>query len=222
MNSLKEKIESVGLSYKIEVIKLVSVNLILIVIFILLLVFYKSLYLLLMVIGLALIANYYAFNRYKRLAVKQKQSHIDEFVNIITFFEVFIGNGLNIYGSFLKVIDYSSPWMKYHVENFVTDIDKDKTVSPFIDFSKQFENRIVESVMVSIYQMVEDGEKAIKLTQFKFLFERFSETNQMERMEIKKRKLDSLNALPLIGAGIITAIVTFGVISIVGDLVNVL
>jgi len=220
MNSFKKRISKIGLSYKIEILKFLLINITGLTLLTILFVFYRSLYMIVTVFGLLLTINYFVYSNYKKIETIQKQSHIDEFAKIIAYFEVFVGNGFNVYTSFSKIVEYASPWMKHHLETLISNIDDDKTVGPFIIFSNNFDNRTIENVMVSIYQMIEEGERNSRLTQFKFLFDSFSEANQNDKIEIKKRKLDNLNALPLIGAGIVTAIVIFGVITIVGDLIN--
>ena len=222
MNNFKARINKIGLSYKIEMLKFLLINTIGFLLLTILFVFYRSLYMIITVFGLLLTINYFVYSNYKKIETTQKQFHIDEFAKIIAYFEVFVGNGFNVYTSFSKIIDYASPWMKHHIEALISNIDDDKTVRPFITFSNNFEDRTIENVMISIYQMIEEGGADSNLSQFKFLFDSFSTVNQNEKIEIKKRKLDNLNALPLIGAGIVTAIVIFGVITIVGDLINVL
>ena len=47
--------------------------------------------------------------------------------------------------------------MKEKIEIFLKEIDDDKTVQPFINFARKFSLLIIESIMISIYQMVDEG-----------------------------------------------------------------
>ena len=137
-------------------------------------------------------------------------------------FKIFISNNTNFYNLLEALIPYCSYWMKEEVEKLLRNIDEDKSVQPFVDFGKIFNNSIIENVMISIYQMIDEGENIHSLSQFSLLFNEFSKSNDEETYEKKVKSLDSMYTFPLIGAGIITIVLTFGLFSIIGDLINVI
>ena len=142
----------------------------------------------------------------------------DEFVSIISYFKIFISNKSNVYHSLESLVPYSSIWMESQLKNLLSDIDNDKSVKPFITFAKQFESPTIENVMVSIYQMIDEGENINRLTQFSFTFEQFSREHKEQLIESKQKSLDSINIFPLVGAGGMTMILMFSIITIIGDL----
>jgi hypothetical protein len=222
MDKIKNRIIGLGLSYKNEILKLVSINIAAIIILLGVIIFYFNILLVGSIALLTLLSDYLFLNRYKKLEKINKEKEIEEFINIITYLEIFMSNGLNVYGALNKTSEYASSITKRYLGKLLNDIDEDKSISPFISFAKNYSLRIIENVMISIYQMVDIGENSEQLLQFKFVFERFKDGHEESKMNKKQKNLDMLNSLPLVGAGIITIMVLFGVISIIGGIINVI
>ena len=120
------------------------------------------------------------------------------------------------------LLPYSSIFMDESINSLLNQIDVDKSVGPYINFALRFDNRIIESLMLSIYQMVDNGENSGQFNEFAILFNNIEKDYQSSKIEDKKRKLDTLDSLPLVGAGGITIILAMSILSIVGDLINVI
>ena len=112
--------------------------------------------------------------------------------------------------------------MKEKVTILLREIDHDKSVSPFINFSQNFSYLVIQNVMISIFQMIEQGESKNSLVQFDYIFVSLSDALYQEMIQRKTKAVDSLNSFPLFGAGIITIILTLSIMSILGDIVNVI
>lgn len=222
LNNLKKTIEYVGLNYKKEQIKIALVNMVALTLFAILLIFKRTPFViaigLLLIIGL----NYYVFSSYSDKKQKLNKERANEFVYIISYFRIFISNRNNVYQSFNKIIDYSSDWMKEKLEIFLRAVDDDKSIKPFTDLADRFELPIARNVLVSIYQMVEQGETVEQLNQFTILFEQMSKTLNDERKDRKLRSFDMVAFFPIIGAGLITVALTFSMLQLVGDMINVI
>ena len=222
LNNLKKTIEYVGLNYKKEQIKIALVNMVALTLFVILLIFKRTPFViaigLLLIIGL----NYYVFSSYSDKKQKLNKERANEFVYIISYFRIFISNRNNVYQSFNKIIDYSSDWMKEKLEIFLRAVDDDKSIKPFTDLADRFELPISRNVLVSIYQMVEQGETVEQLNQFTILFEQMSKTLNDERKDRKLRSFDMVAFFPIIGAGLITVALTFSMLQLVGDMINVI
>ena len=76
--------------------------------------------------------------------------------------------------------------------------------------------------MLSIYQMVDQGENSEQLMQFNIIFDELSKSRNKEMVEQKDKSLSSMSTFPLIGAGMITVTLTISILSILGDLINVI
>lgn len=168
------------------------------------------------------IVNYLIFNSYidKKKAILDEREH--EFIAIISYFQFFITNSYNVYQAFQSLIAYASPWMEEQIQSLILEIDNDKSVKPFINFANKFKNNVAGNVMMSIYQMVDEGENGLHMYQFNSLFQQLSKSQQIELIDSKERSMGSISSYPLIGAGAITVLLTFGIISVMGEMINVL
>lgn len=153
---------------------------------------------------------------------RMKDNRNSEFISLLSYFELFISNHNNVYKSFESIIPYCSDWMQEKVDNMLKEIDQDKSVAPFVNFANNFEYLVIQNVMISIYQMVDQGESQQMLSQFDHLFTSLSDNLFSEKIESKTKSLDTLNAFPLLGAGLITIILTFSIMSILGDITSVI
>ena len=221
-NKFKETIEFVGLSYKKEVTILLVTNALLLIGAVLVYVFLKNIiYTVFIFVGLAIL-DYFMFSRYndkKKAILKNREN---ELVSIISYFDVYIRNNKNVYQSFNQLIPYCSNWMKEKIEDLLKEIDVDKSIQPFVNFASNFQNLSMHSLMISIYQMVDQGESGEQLTHFNVIFEEISRARQQEMINQKDKALSGMSTFPLIGAGMITVALTISILTILGDLINVI
>ena len=221
-NKLKETIEFVGLSYKKEIAKIVLVTITLFVGAALIYIFLKQIvYTIIALIVLAVI-DYLLLSRFNDKKNAMLKARENELIAIISYFEVYIRNKNNVYQSFNLLIPYCSPWMKDKIEEFLKEIDQDKSVQPFVNFANNFRQLSSHSLMLSIYQMVDQGENSHQLEQFDIVFEELARNRNREMMEQKEKSLSNMSTFPLVGAGLITITLTVSILSLLGDLMNVL
>ena len=205
-----------------ELIKIIAINVSIIAAVAVATIFLKQIMIVFVgIIGVA-IANYMIFNSYisKKNAILDEREN--EFISIIGYFQFFISNSYNVYQSFQALQAYSSPWMEEQIQSLILEIDNDKSVKPFVNFANKFRNKVASNVMLSIYQMVDEGESNLHMMQFNALFEQLNKNHQKELIDSKERNMSSISSLPLIGAGAITVLLTFGIISVMGEMINVL
>lgn len=221
-NKFKELIDFVGLSYKKEIIKLIVINAIVLVAVILVYIFLKNFIYSIFLLGGLLFLDFFLLTRYSDMKKDILKNRENELVAIISYFEVYIQNNNNIYQSFAQLIPYCSDWMKEKIEILLKEIDTDKSVQPFINFANNFEQLSTNSLMLSIYQMIDQGENSEQLIQFNIIFDELSRTRHKEMVEQKEKSLASMSTFPLVGAGLITITLTISIISILGELINVI
>ena len=173
-------------------------------------------------IAIGVIIIYFYISRYSTLERKQQKSHVDQLISLISYFEIFISNGHNVYTSFKMLLEYSDSFLQDAITSLLNQIDVDKTVGPYITFASKFNDHIVESLMLSIYQMVDNGEDAINLNEFDILFNNIKDKYHNDLIENQKKSLDSLNTFPLITAGAMTLVLSLTMISVIGDYINVI
>ncbi len=220
-NNLKETIDFVGLSYKKEVLKIIFINIILLLGAVLLYLFLDNLiYAIMLFIGLCLL-DFFLLTRYSDKKQNILKNRENELVAIISYFEVYIQNNNNVYQSFAQLIPYCSDWMKEKIETMLSEIDNDKTVQPFINFAHNFQQLSSHSLMLSIYQMIDQGENSEQLLQFNVIFDELSKNRNKEMVNQQDRALSNMSTFPLIGAGLITVTLTISILTILGDLIYV-
>ena len=221
-NKLKDTIEFVGLSYRKEILKIVLISLALLMCAALMLYFLKNIIYTIMILIALVVVDYMLLTRYndkKKMLIKAREN---ELITLITYFEVYIRNKNNVYQSFNLLIPYCSSWMKDKIETLLKEIDSDKSVQPFVNFANNFEQLSSHSLLLSIYQMVDQGESSEQLAQFDVIFDEIARNRQKEMKEQKEKSLSNMSTFPLIGAGAITVVLTISIISVLGDLMNVL
>lgn len=220
-NSLKQTIEFVGLSYKKEILKVVFINLFLVAGGLLMYFLLDNLiYPIMLFIGLCLL-DFFLLTRYNDKKQNILKNRENELVAIISYFEVYIQNNNNVYQSFAQLIPYCSDWMKEKIETLLSEIDNDKTVQPFINFANNFQQLSSRSLMLSIYQMIDQGENSEQLIQFNVIFEELSRNRNRELVSQQDRALSNMSTFPLVGAGLITVTLTISILTILGDLIYV-
>jgi hypothetical protein len=112
--------------------------------------------------------------------------------------------------------------MKEKIEQFLIEIDNDKTVQPFVNFANQFTIKIANNIMLSIYQMVDQGATGDQLNHFMILFNQISQNNKIEQKKTKEKSFDIALTIPMVGAGLITMILALTIISVMGEMINVI
>ena len=219
--SLKERITLLGLNYSKEIAIIVGVPITFLGAAAAIYFFLNEIYIALAVASLGVVATYFYISRYSSMEKKQEKEHVDELISLLSYFEIFISNGNNVYTSFRLLLPYCSTFMDDSINLFLNQIDMDKSVGPYINFASKFSNHTIESLMLSIYQMVDNGENVSQFSEFDLLFTNTRNKFQEELVASKKRSLDSLNSFPLFGAGAITITLSMSIISIIGELTNV-
>lgn len=222
MKKINGFLQSLNLNFKKELCLYLFTNLIFIGLAIAIYILTNNLFFLSIIVLLDVFYNIALIMRYSFIKDKILKSHEDEFIYFIQYLEIFLSNGYNVYSSFIAIKSFMSYWMQDRIDELTLAIDQDKTIAPYINFSKNFKTPIVSNVMMNIFQMVNQGEDVKKLEQFDLLFIRFFENHQELETIKTKKTMDNLSIFPLIGAGIITIMLIVGVVIIMEDMINVL
>lgn len=220
--TLKERIELLGLNYTKEMLIVVGIIVLFLAGGAAIYLFLHELYIGIGVGALGIGLSFFYLTRYSSLEKKREKEHVDELISLLSYFEIFISNKNNVYTSFKMLLPYCSIFMEDAISSMLSQIDTDKTVGPYIKFASKFNNHIIESLMLSIYQMVDNGENIGQFSEFDLLFSNIRGKYQEELVDGKKKSLETLNSFPLIGAGFITITLSISVISIIGDYINVI
>lgn len=170
--------------------------------------------------GFAMVFSILYLSRYGTLINKIKSDNLIEFSELFGFFRIYIKNGYNVYNSLKEISYFANEKLKELLTKLLAEIDSDKSVQPFINFSSNFDEIIVEELMISIYQMIDEGEQSNYLSQFELIFDKFSEALTQKELKKKDLKLGTLSSAPLIGSSFLIIVITIGIIGLIGDIIN--
>ena len=125
-----------------------------------------------------------------------------------------------MYSSLKEISSFANQSLKGKLEKLLKDIDEDKTVVPFVNFAHHFEELIVEEMMISIYQMIDDGSESNYLIQFELIFDKFSELLHSKQLNNKDKSLANLTMTSLVGSAYLIIMITIGVVTLIGEMLN--
>ena len=220
IRKLKQQMLELGLSPKQEFVILSCVDISLAVISAFAYIFFKQLLYLAIGVALLFIFDLLFLSRYSRQIMAKNSENLQEFATIFGYFRIFLHNGYSVYSGLKEIINFASVSLKKSLEKLINDIDKDKSVQPFVDFAHQFNEIIIEEMMISIYQLIDDGESSDYLNQFELIFDKFSDLLYQKYLRTKDSRLGLLSSAPLIGSCFLIIVLTLGIITIIGDLVS--
>lgn len=218
--TLKSRISSLKLNYKTEIVKIVVLPIICLLIGFICFLIFKKIFYLLCFTCLSLVLIFLTLNSYKEKERKIISDHDEEFVHFFTYFQIYMSNGFNVYCSLEFAKKDCSSWMEEKISILLKEIDEDKSVQPFVNFANNFNNLAYESVVLTIYQIIDDGSSMLYFNKFNSLFEKINKEHEMKMLDRKKRTVDTLNSFPIIGASLITVLLLFGILGMIGDLIN--
>ena len=158
MKKLKEKMLFLGLNPKKEFLIILIADLSFLAIGLTLFFLLKELIYGVTFVGVIFIFDLAFLSRYSRQINDINTKNLQEFSVIFGYFRIFIRNGYSVYSALKEIVNFANPRLKNFLEELITEIDEDKTVQPFVKFAKRFNEIIVEEMMISIYQMIDDGQ----------------------------------------------------------------
>ena len=220
IKNLKAKMLKLGLSPKKEFLTLIISDVILLLASVALLLVTKTIIYSLFGVGIIMIFDLLFLTRYSRKIEAKNIENLQEFATLFGYFRIFIHNGYSVYSALKELLIFANDDLKALLQKLLSDIDNDKSVQPFIEFSKAFDEIIVEEMMISIYQLVDDGETSDYLMQFELIFDKFSDLLYQRYLRSKDSKLGAIGSSALIGSCFLIIVLTIGIINIIGELIN--
>lgn len=216
----KKRLINLGLNIKKEIFLYVLVIVLTIVASGVLFFFFRNIWLIVAPIGLGIVFTYIYFSRYSSMEEKQKIDNINDFVCLFTYFKTYLKNDYNVYSALKEISAFANPFSLEKFNILISEIDNDKSVEPFIRFAKNYDLLIIEQLMISIYQMIDQGNDSSYMRQFEILFTKLSEEQYQKEVERKNKRLSMLTSFPLIGSGLLIVLISIGVMQIIGDMLN--
>ncbi len=218
MKKLKEKINFLNKNYKTEITRLLIIDFLICVSFIFLIIYSKNLLILVYFFGILVVFNFFYLTRYQRIINKNNANLINDFINTFSYFRIYISNNMNAYNAFKEVSKYSSPFIKTKLLVLLDEIDEDKSLKPYMNFAKNFNNKKVEEVMIAIYEMVNEGNSENYLNQFTSVFTSFKARVEKTNQEKRFSKFNLINAMSMGGMMLIMILIMLSIVNMVGEI----
>lgn len=218
MKKLKEKINFLNKNYKTEITRLLIIDFLICVSFIFLVIYSKNLLILIYFFGILVVFNFSYLTRYQRIINKNNANLINDFINTFSYFRIYISNNMNAYNAFKEVSKYSSPFIKTKLLVLLDEIDEDKSLKPYMNFAKNFNNKKVEEVMIAIYEMVNEGISENYLNQFTSVFTSFKARVEKTNQEKRFSKFNLINAMSMGGMMLIMILIMLSIVNMVGEI----
>ena len=220
MQKLKNKIESLNLDFSKEMIKLGICNLVLIALILAISILKFNIIAVSLLGGVLIIFNYYFLSRYSKIE-KDKKVKLDEsFIEVFSFLRIYLSNKETVYHSLNEVRAFADEEMNTKLELLINQIDEDKSIKPYIDFACSFSDKVIEEVMIALYEITNSGSSDIYLNQFNKIFEELKTRIENEKSYKRIRFFENLNIFSVVGSGMIMIILSFCVISLLGGIIN--
>ena len=222
MSQLKQNMQMLGKNYSKEMMWYAIISILILCIDIPIYFIRGVNFLLAIPLFLLIFFSYIYFSRYSSAVKKIYEDRMEEFIRLFTYLGIYINDGFNVFRALESIQSFSSESFLPLLKKLVQEIEEDKTVTPFVNFSLNFQDISVKEVMISIYQMVDEGQGGAYITQFQHLFGKLSDEKHAALKQKRIDGLSKLSLLPLIGSGITMFMITFSLVEIMGGVINVL
>ena len=154
------------------------------------------------------------------MLLKKELALDDEFIEIFSYLKIYIANKESVYKALTNIKEFASPRMLERLDDLTNEIDNDKTIQPFINFARKFKNKVIEEVMIALFELINNGNNEAYLNQFIKIFEDFKNRRENEDKDKRFRLFDTINMMSLVGSGYIMIILSFCVIQLLGEATN--
>jgi hypothetical protein len=218
--SLSARMRAVGLNPKTEFLFVGSIDLLLVGFSVFSYLKIGSPIASLLFLASTLFFSYFALTRYARLRSKQDEALEEEFVQVFTYFGIYVSEGLPVYNALEETIKFASAAMAERLRKLLLAIDSDKSLVPFLAFAESFKSLTIRQVMISIYKMVDEGSNGIYLRQFATIFQSLADDKRKQARERRIEQLGNLCFLPLLGSGVTMGMITVALVEVIGELSN--
>ncbi len=172
-----------------------------------------------LIIG-TIIINFYLMHKYQVALEQLESERVSAFIEAFAVIKIFLANQFNVYRAIEEAIKYVPKVIREDMFRLLEDIDTDKSIQPYVKFSKKFKPLIIEQLMIGLYQLDAEGSGLMQLDAYDYLFDQFQTQKTNDARIGYEGRLDSMNMWPLLGAGIITINLLFGIINLILEAIS--
>ena len=78
----------------------------------------------------------------------------------------------------------------------------------------------IEQLMISIYQMIDEGNDSPYLMQFETIFSKLRDELYASIIEKRNKELGNMSLFPLLGSSLLIIMISFGVMEVIGGMIS--
>lgn len=142
--------------------------------------------------------------------------NIANFINVFTHFRVALDSDANVFNALSASLDLTSGRMHEELERLISAINKDHSVTPFINFAKKYNHRFVTHIMINIYMLINHGLDPKRLWQFNYLFETLLKEYNDAEISQHQNSYDRFDLSLFLGSGIMMFTIMGSILSLLG------
>lgn len=182
--------------------------------------FMKNYYILISLVALIPGICLLFYGRYSLYEEDKRKKLESEFLEVFSYIRIYLVNNNNVYNAIKKANEYTSKEMNYEISVFLSKVDDDKSIIPFLEFGSRFKNKTIEEVLISLHQMIDGGFTESYLNQFINIFENFRNRVSLDNMNKRYKRLDGINHMSLIGSAYLMLVILVVIVKIIGEMSN--
>lgn len=142
--------------------------------------------------------------------------NIANFINVFTHFRVALDSDANVFNALSASLYLTSGRMHEELERLISAINKDHSVTPFINFAKKYNHRFVTHIMINIYMLINHGLDPKRLWQFNYLFETLLKEYNDAEISQHQNSYDRFDLSLFLGSGIMMFTIMGSILSVLG------
>ncbi len=142
--------------------------------------------------------------------------NIANFINVFTHFRVALDSDANVFNALSASLDLTSGRMHEELVRLISAINKDHSVTPFINFAKKYNHRFVTHIMINIYMLINHGLDPKRLWQFNYLFETLLKEYNDAEISQHQNSYDRFDLSLFLGSGIMMFTIMGSILSLLG------
>ncbi|MCQ2794748.1 MAG: hypothetical protein MJ214_00890 [Bacilli bacterium] len=218
-NNIKVAINRANINFKKELTIILIINVFLVATMVVAFIFTKNNLLFIPFIFLIVLVNAVAFYRYLFLYSKNVTDQIKELTILLRYLYQDINNQVNVKDALMNLKERASLKMNQKLETFFTEIEKDQSLSPYLNLAKNFSSVLIEEVMISLYRYKENASKE-NLLHFNESYLKLKKVVDDDEERDNNRQYELVKATAIIGTAIIVMLVIIVTIIIVEEYVH--
>jgi len=219
MDKIKIIFNKLNLNYVKEITLIAVSNFLTLGLGISLYVIYKSINYIILMFIVFVFLNLIITYRYLLIKNKNITNSLNEISDAFMYFYLDINNQITPIDALNNMKSHCSINLSDNIALLLDEIKKDKSSSPFIKFAKKYPSIIVESLVFSIYQLINDYSIG-NIVNYNNCYKEYK--NKIENIHSKnyKKQFGFITLTPVIGTMIITILVVISTILLVRGYIN--